>query len=317
MTQFNENYLDRELINKDADRKVISNPEDSQWGQLILPGRNENLDKTNEGLRLLIIASYRTGGLLVKALTLFEKLFPDKLNIIGLITDDPASTDARISVKKRIWRLFDNEQRLDMEDDIIEHSLQAGVPVYTGAVKTEYAHKLLKQWDPEAIQVFVFGQIIDSPFITYPDLGIYNYHPADLVHHHGAGPRPYVDLLERDAKTSRFTIHQLSEELDSGHVIGQSPVINVRNKDGSITDNLLIIEDKMTEPVDFMAIILTNELIKKKQTKQAGKIETLNFVNYFTKEHKEFLKQPITETKSLESMPEISGFALELLSKIK
>ncbi len=317
MTDYNESYLDRELVNEDPERKVIDNPGDSPWGQLILPGKDENPNKSDKGLRLLIIASYRTGSLLVKTLNLFEKLFPTRLNIVGLITDDPVSVDAKISVKKRIWRLFDNEERLEMEEDIIEHSLKSGVPVFTGAVKTEYARGLLQKWNPEAIQVFVFGQIIDSPFIVFPELGIYNYHPADLKHHLGAGPRPYVDLLERDAKTSRFTIHQLSEELDSGHVIGQSPLINVRNKDGSITDNLLIIEDKMTEPSDFMSIILTNELIKKKEANQSGKIETLNFVNYFTKEHKEFLKKPITETKPRESMPEISGFAMELLSKLK
>ena len=277
----------------------------------------KELAKTRFSVLIVNDILFVHGGISEKTLNMFEKLFPDKLNIIGLITDDPVSMDAKISVKRRIWRLFDNEQRMDMEDDIIEHSLKAGVPVYTGAVKTIYAHGLLKKWNPEAIQVFVFGQIIDTPFIVYPEYGIYNYHPADLKHHLGAGPRPYADLIERDASSSRFTIHQLTEELDSGHVIGQSPEINVRNKDGSITDNLLIIEDKMTEPADFMSIILTNELIKKKGAKDVCKIETLNFVNYFTKEHKEFLKKPITEITPQERMPEISGFALELLSKIK
>ena len=140
-------------------------------------------------------------------------------------------------------------------------ALSFGIPYYTGAVKTTYAHKLIHHWNPDAIDVFVFGQIIDEPIIKLPKYGIYNFHPADLANHLGTGPQPFQDLINRDASTSRFTIHQLTTQLDQGGVVGQSPIINVRNKDGSITHNILILEDKMIEPMDTMAVILTNKLI--------------------------------------------------------
>ena len=215
----------------------------------------KTLVKQAKGLRIVLFASYRTGLLLLKTLIKFEEKHPDKLSIIGLVTDDPLSPHARISMKRRIWRFFDDEKKLGIEEAIVETALAFGIPCYTGAVKTTYARKLIHRWNPDAIQVFVFGQIIDEPIIRMPVYGIYNYHPADLLHHHGAGPRPYQDLIERNASTSLFTIHQLSIELDAGHVLGQSPPINVRYRNGEISKNLLIIEDKMIEPMDYMASI--------------------------------------------------------------
>ncbi len=308
--------LDKELLNENPERKIINEPGDSDWGQLIIPGNNENPDKTNEGLRLLLISSYRIGYVLVKALIDYEERYPDKLNIVGLITDDPVSPHARISMKRRIWRLFDDQQKFDIEDAIVELALKAAIPVYTGSVKTNYGHLLLEKWNPDAIEVCVFGQIIDSAFINYPKFGIYNFHPADLKNNFGAGPQPFQDLINRDASYSKVTVHQLSEQLDSGHIIGQSPNINVRNTDGSITYNILILEDKVTEPIDFMAVIFTYHLIKKKETNDVGKLESLNFSKHFTKAHKDLLLNPITASKPCNSMPETSAFTAQFISKI-
>ncbi len=316
MIQYNENELDKELLNSDSNRKIIDKPGDSSWGQLIIPGKGENSSKTKKGMKLLIMASYRTGLLLLKTLVEFEKLYPDRLNIVGLITDDPLSPDAKISLKRRIWRFFDDKEKLDIEDAIIETALSNGIPCYTGAVKTNYGHSLIKKWNPDAIEVFVFGQIIDSPFISLPVYGIYNYHPADLLHHHGAGPRPYQDLIERNASTSRFTIHQLSLELDAGHVLGQSPDINVRYKNGELPNELLIIEDKMIVPMDFMSILLTKQLILNKENEIKGKIESFDFASHFTDDQKEELLEPIVSLENSKETPQLSSYALSLLNNL-
>ena len=316
MTKYDENELDKILLNKDSKRKIINEPGDSDWGQTIIPGCNETANKTSQGLRLMLMASYKLGFLLVKTLIEFEKRHPDKLNIIGLITDDPVSPHAKISMKRRIWRLFDDKEKLDIEDAIIEVALSNGIPCFTGNVKTEYARKLIKKWNPDAIQVCVFGQIIDSPIIDFPKLGIYNYHPADLAHQLGAGPQPFQDLINRDAKTSLFTIHQLTVELDSGPVLGQSPTINVRFKNGEISHDLLVLEDKMTEPLDFMAVILTDQLAINLSTNQIKALEKLNFAEYFSEEQKKELLEPINFNKSSEGLPDISKFTLNLLDKI-
>ena len=316
MIDFSEEALDKVLLNNNTNRKIIDNPEDSGWGQLIIPGCNENPNKSDKGLRVLLIASYKIGLLLVKTLIEFEKKYPNKINIVGLITDDPVNPHAKISMKRRIWRLFDDKQKMDIEDSIIELALSNGVPCYTGAIKTNYARKLLSIWNPDTIQVCVFGQIIDAPIINYPSLGIYNYHPADLAHHHGAGPQPFQDLIDRDALTSLFTIHQLTVELDAGPILGQSPTINVRNSDGTISNNILILEDKVTEPLDIMAILLNRELIKQKTIKPLKPIYKFDFAKYFGKDQKRKLMEPIKTGIHDEDMPVLSNYAIKLLDKI-
>lgn len=311
-----ETALDELLLNHNDERKIINEPGDSDWGQMIIPGKNENPNKTNSGLKIVLMASYRTGLLLLKTLIKFEEQYPDKLNIIGLITDDPLSPHARISMRRRIWRLFDDEEKLKIEDTIIETALDFGIPCFTGSVKTSYTRKLLHHWNPDAIQVFVFGQIIDEPIINIPKYGIYNYHPADLLHHHGAGPRPYQDLVERNASTSLFTIHQLSVILDQGPVVGQSPTINVKFTDGKLSNNLLVLEDKMITPVDFMAVLLTKELILNKARKTETSIDKLKFADYFTDNQKKKLMEPVMTNKPDESMPKISEYTIELLNKL-
>lgn len=56
-----ETTLDNLLLNHNSERKIIYEPGDSEWGQLIIPGKNENPNKTNLGLKVVIMASYRTG----------------------------------------------------------------------------------------------------------------------------------------------------------------------------------------------------------------------------------------------------------------
>ena len=63
------------------------------------------------------------------------------------------------------------------------------------------------QWRPDAILVCVFGQVIDAPIIRLPPCGIYNFHPSDLAHHHGAGLAPYDDLVARGVATTVWAVH--------------------------------------------------------------------------------------------------------------
>jgi len=309
--------LDKMLQNKNNERRIIDKPGDSNWGQLIVPGKNENRKKTKKGLKVMLMASYRTGYLLIKTIIEIEKKYPDHINIVGLITDDPLSKDARISMKRRIWRLMDDKKKLHIEDAILEMALSFGIPCFTGAVKTNYARKLIHYWNPDTIQVFVFGQIIDEPIIAAPKYGIYNYHPADLAHHHGAGPQPYQDLINRNASSSKFTIHQLSIDLDSGPIVGQSPPINVLNKDGNLPNNLLIIEDKMLMPMDYMAAILMRKIIATYEKKTIKHIDKIDFCSYFSENQKASLLMPIQYSKPIMKRPEISISTQKLINNMK
>jgi folate-dependent phosphoribosylglycinamide formyltransferase PurN len=304
MNDNNEKPINEVLIADNAKRKIIP-VEGSRWGELIIPARNENPDKTDKGFRVLAITSFLLGYLLFETLKECEKRYPNRLNIVGLVTDDPANPYSKISIKRRIWRLFGRKEKVELEREMIESALTFGVPCYTGEVKSEYFRKLLKHWKPDAILVCVFGQIVDKPIIDYPKYGIYNFHPADLAHHHGAGPRPYEDLINRKATTSKVTIHQITEDVDAGHILCQSPLINVKLQDGKLTDKILVLDDKMMKPIDQLGAKLISELILKKETGKEGKIDKLDVKNYFSDKYKNELLQPIKSNNPNNVLPVI------------
>ncbi len=308
MTINPEKIVDQNLLKDDKGRTIHDNIGDSRWGQLIYPSPAESLKKTDEGMRVMVMGSYLLGYLLMETLHEFERRNPSRLNIVGLITDDPASPSAKISVKRRIWRKYDEEKTIALETAMIESGLESGVPVYTGAVKTEYFRKLLKKWKPDVILVCVFGQLIDEPIINYPEYGIYNFHPADLLAGHGAGPQPFQDLIDRDAKTSKLTIHQLTVELDGGPILGQTPAVNVRFPDGSMTDNILVLDDKMLQPVDVVGALLTKTLALHKERGMKTPIHKLDFARHFNDKIREWLMKPILSDKPSDKLPEPSEF---------
>lgn len=301
-----EAIVDEHLIHDDQGRKIISQVGDSNWGQLILPSKTESINKTEDGFRILIFGSYMLGYLVTETIKEFEKQNPSRLNIVGLVTDDPASPDAKISVKRRVWRMFQEDEIIDIETATIESALKNGTPVYTGAVKTEYFRALLKKWKPDAIIVSVFGQLIDTPIINYPKYGIYNFHPADLLLGFGAGPQPYQDLINRNAKTSKLTIHHLTEDLDQGPILGQSPEVNVGSADGSLSKNILILDDQLMKVGDISAAILVKTLILHKEKGMKGKLQKLNFAKHFSQDVRDMLLKLITATEHSNTLPTIS-----------
>ena len=123
-------------------------------------------------------------------------------------------------MKKRVWNYIDLPYRVFDETFTLDSALSHGIPVYTGEVKIESFNRLIQKWNPDAILVCVFGQIINSYTIHLPSYGIYNFHPSDLSRHQGGGPAPYDDLAARKAGTTVWSVHHVTEELDGGHVIG-------------------------------------------------------------------------------------------------
>jgi len=297
-----EECINRHILRSNTGRKAIA-IEETAWGELLLPGKNENPEKKDEGLRVVVFASFLLGYILFETLKEFESRFPEKFNIVGLVTDDPSNPNAKISLKRRIWRLFNQEKREYLETSILESALTFGVPCYTGEVKIDYFRKLLSEWNPHVIIVCVFGQIIDRAIIEYPPLGIYNFHPSDLKHHFGAGPRPFEDLIKRQAHTSRVTIHYVTEDVDGGHIVGQSPPVNIRLKNGDLTENILVLDDKMLTPIDQMAVYLIPELIRKKDRGEEGPLVELDFEKLFSVELKEKLMAPIEKNVPSEILP--------------
>jgi hypothetical protein len=259
---------------------------------LIHPAPDEG-QQSADGLRVLAICSWTLGLLAFEALKEVHRRYPAKLRLVGLVTDDPVESDAKISVRRRFWRYYDSGRRESYEEGIIESALGSGIPVYTGEVKVDGFRRLLAEWNPEAIVVAAFGQLIDSPIIDYPAFGIYNVHPADLQHHHGAGPQPWEDLVSRGASTTRTAIHRVSEEIDSGQVLGESPEINLRLADGTLSDDVRLIGEKTLMPVGRMVTALAGELIRRKDSGNPGPIARLDFGPFFDEKSIGKLMEPI------------------------
>jgi len=95
----NEKPLNEILLADDNERKIIP-VEGSRWGELIVPAKHAYPDKSKKGLRVLAVASFYYGYQMFETLKACEKIFPDRLNIVGLVSDDPANPDAKISAKK-------------------------------------------------------------------------------------------------------------------------------------------------------------------------------------------------------------------------
>jgi len=298
------------LVAHDNPGRQIVTFKDGRWGELIIPAPHENPDKTENGMRVALFCSWEFGYLVMETLREYERRFPPKLNLVGLATDNPVNHDARISMKKRIWKFYGRHEQVEMETHIIESALVHGMPVFTGEIKTEAFYGVLRNWKPDAILMCVFGQLVDPSIIQIPPYGIYNFHPSDLSLHQGAGPAPYDDLIARNAMTTVWSIHQVSTEIDNGAVVAKSPPISVRNMKGDIPDNCLIVYDKLTQPLSHLSVCLADRLADRHAKRETGWLQQADFQSHFPQTFKQKLLKPIREKTHLEIFPspDLSAF---------
>jgi hypothetical protein len=301
--QENEHLVDYLVVLDHTGRRYIFE-DDNHWGGLIQPNPAENPGKTAKGLKVALFVSWKFGYVVLETVKRFENRFPGRLCLVGLATDNPLNPDAKISKKKRIWNVLDLPVQVIDETCTIESGLSHGIPVYTGEIKVDSFRRQLQQWNPDAIIVCVFGQIIDPFILNYPAYGIYNFHPSDLARNHGAGPAPYQDLAERNAETTVWTVHHVCEELDGGHIIGQSPPVNVRNTQGILPADPLVVYDKVMEALSPMVFYLLDGLCRKYENNQPGPLDHIDFESLFLEENKKKILLPITTDVPDEMLPE-------------
>jgi len=290
-------------LKADNPGREISPLPECDWGHCVNPASDENSQKTGDGLRVLVIGSWTLGMLAFEAIRELECEQPKRVNIVGLVTDDPLDPDARISEHKRFWHYYTKHRQEVYELHILEEALRFGVPCFTGEVKSDMFRSQLDKWKPEAVVVAGFGQLIDAPIIRYPDYGIYNVHPADLRHGHGAGPKPWEDLVERRAKNMRVSIHQVSEEIDSGPVVGVSPSVNVRLAEGECTDDVRLIGEKTFMPVKTMVGELVQGLCRNREAGRPCPIDYMDLESCFSLSEREALMRPIDPEKKGTLLP--------------
>jgi hypothetical protein len=301
-----ENDLLAKLIVENRGRQ-ITRVAGSRWGRLFLPAPEEAAGRPDRGFRILCIGCWTLGLLAFETLLSLETLKPGEIKLVGLVTDDPLDVDAKISVKKRFWRYYEEPEREEYEWGILHRALSLGIPCYTGEVKSDAFREILTKWNSEAIVVAAFGQVIDDAIIGFPGYGIYNVHPSDLLHGRGAGPQPWEDLVERRASSTRVTLHRVSPTIDDGDIVGQSPEINVRLPDGSVSNDVRMIGEKTLVPVGPMVRELALALVERKASGLKGPLDSLDFERIFSLDFKSRLMEPLDPTKRGHILPLSEG----------
>jgi len=302
----NASGLENELLARitvENPGRRITRVEGSRWGRLFLPAPEEAARRADRGLRVLCIGSWTLGFLALETLLSVEALRPGAIRLVGLVTDDPLDVDAKISMRKRFWRYYDEAEREAYEWGILRRALSQGISCYTGEVKSGAFRELLTTWHPEAIVVAAFGQMIDEAIIAFPDYGIYNVHPSDLLHGHGAGPQPWEELIARQASCTRVTLHKVSPTIDGGAVVGESPEINVRLPDGTVSDDVRMIGEKTLVPVGPMVRELALALVARKAGGLKGPLDALDFERIFGSDFKSRLLEPLAPPKRGHILP--------------
>lgn len=292
-----------ERLTKENPARRITRVEGSRWGRLILPAPDEADQRPGRGLRVLCIGSWTLGLLAFETLLSLETRKPGGINLVGLVTDDPLDVDAKISLKKRFWRYYEEPEREQYEWGILHRAMSRGIPCFTGEIKSSAFRDILSKWAPEAIVVAAFGQVIDAAIIGFPAYGIYNVHPSDLLHSYGAGPQPWEDLVERKAFSTRVTLHRVSPTIDDGDIVGQSPEINVRLPDGSVSNDVRMIGEKALVPVGPMVRELALALLHKKSAGLQGPLDSLDFERIFGSAYKAKLMEPLDPVKRGHILP--------------
>jgi hypothetical protein len=275
----------------------------SRWGELILPAPNEDATRPATGLRVVLFASGEWGYMALEAVKAYARRFPDRVQLAGLVTDDPVNQTARIGLKKRVWKFMDRDEIVAIETAVVGSALAEGVPAYTGEIKIDGFRALLESWRPDAIISCVFGQVIDRWIIDRPACGVYNFHPSDLAHGHGAGPAPAEDLAARGATSTVWTIHQVSEAVDAGPVVAVSPSINVQDLTGALPADPLLLYDKLVEPIGCLAACLVDALSSRFRAGILGRLDSLEVAAAIPADVRARMLEPIRADRHVDALP--------------
>jgi folate-dependent phosphoribosylglycinamide formyltransferase PurN len=233
----------------------------ARWGVLLIPLAIDRLPAPKDGFRLVLFASLWIGQAALQAVMAYVQRHSNRVQLVGVVTDDPVSPNARISLRKRAWALIPESERLAMKLELVGSALAAGAPVYTGEIKTPGFHRLLAEWQPDAIITCGFGQVLDTAILDAAPYGAYNCHPTDLANGHGAGPSPWEDMAARNVTHTVWSVHRMTEIVDKGPVIGQTAPINLADAQGKLVSDPLAFVHKVLPPIGWMILRTLDGLV--------------------------------------------------------
>ena len=74
----------------------------------------------------------------------------------------------------------------------------------------------------DIVAVCVFPQILKSPVLRAPKMGVINCHPSLLPHYRG--PQPTFWMLKNGESMAGVTVHEMTERIDAGNIIAQRAI---------------------------------------------------------------------------------------------
>ena len=237
--------------------------EGARWGSLVAPHKALALDGA-DAFRVVLFGSFWIGHAALRGILSYQRQGPAAARLAGVVTDDPITPHARISLKKRAWGLMTEPERLAVKLALVRTAVDAGVPVYTGEIKTPGFRRLLAEWRPHAIITCGFGQLLDRAILEAVPHGAYNCHPTDLANGHGAGPAPWDDMTARGVHHTVWSVHQMTEIFDAGPVIGQTPPINVGDAAGRVPADRRSFFYKVLPPIGWMVMRVLDALVQRR-----------------------------------------------------
>ena len=222
-----------------------------------------------------------------------RRTHPELLHLVAVATDDAVNADAKIGLRKRMWKHYDQSERVAIVVATIEMALRSGVLVYKGEFEIEWFYRQLASWCPDVIIVCACGQIFDAGILAVPRHGVYNFHPSDLAHGHGAGAQPYEDIVARNDPQTCWTVHRMTEDVDAGPIVGQSCAIIVADAEGRIPQDPKRFHAKLKGVVGPMVTILIEELNRLGDGGRDEPIARIDFAARLPDRIKRRLEQPI------------------------
>ncbi len=293
---------------KSIQSKYVEKFSQPDWGAYYVPESGDGKQET--GLRIVLFGSTLGGMWVLESLKQLKNVLGDRITLVGLATDDARDPHARISLKKRIWHYFEKTEQHEMVDEIIMQGLSAGMEVFTGNIKSGYFHQLLEQWKPDLIIMACFGQIVPPSVFKYPMMGMYNFHPSDLKNDIGAGPKPFEETLASQMNTTCVSLMGVTEVIDHGPLIGQSPIIRITGKNDEFFSDVLLAEEKVTSIFPDMTRVLVHKILSMQQA-NAPEAFTIDFDLEIEEAVKQRLLQPLSGKHSaVYPYPDMSLFSI-------
>jgi folate-dependent phosphoribosylglycinamide formyltransferase PurN len=249
--------------------------EGARWGALLTPPPPNRPPGAEDGLRLVLLGSFWIGQAALQAVLAYLQRHPGRARLVGVVTDDPVSPQARISLRKRAWALMSEAERQEVKLALVGTALGAGVPVYTGEVKTAGFRRALAAWRPDAIITCGFGQVLDAAILDAAPYGAYNCHPTDLANGHGRGPAPWDDMTARGVTHTVWSVHQMTEVVDAGPIIGQTPPNNVADSRGRLLPDTRAFFYKVLPPVGWMILRTLDALVRRRDMGLPGPLQSV------------------------------------------